>query len=246
MGSYENSVVLITGCSSGIGRALAVEFSSRGHRVFATARSRESIDDLSSETTRTAVLDVTDGPSITDAVEECMAWVGRVDLVVNNAGYALIGPGAELDIDDLRTQFETNVVGLVSVSQAVIPAMVKASRGRIVNIGSVSGLTTSVWRRVQRHQGCRPHAVGLDADGVGAFRHRGDHGATRVNQVVVWYSGRCRCRSIPGELALQRCRRPDSRARGDVPEKPNTGRRFCCQSRGRGNLPTPAGSDSGR
>lgn len=143
MVSQRDLVVLITGCSSGIGRALAEEFAARGHRVFATARSRESLTDLEGERVQTASLDVTAAGSIAGAVADCLAWAGRVDMVVNNAGYALVGPMSELDPDDIRTQFETNVIGLVAVAQAVIPSMVKARNGRIVNIGSVSGLTTT-------------------------------------------------------------------------------------------------------
>ncbi len=143
MASDKDLVVLITGCSSGIGRALAEEFSARGHRVFATARSQDSLADLESERVRTAELDVTDGDSIANAVAGCLEWAGRIDMVVNNAGYALVGPISELDLGDIRTQFETNVFGLVAVAQAAIPSMVKSRRGRIVNIGSVSGLTTS-------------------------------------------------------------------------------------------------------
>ncbi len=143
MGAIEDLVIMITGCSSGIGRALVEEFSVRGHRVLATARSRESMADLASDRVRLIELDVTDEQSITDAVADCLEWAGRVDVVVNNAGYALVGPMSELDIDDIRTQFETNVVGLVAVAQAVIPSMVESRQGRIVNIGSVSGLTTT-------------------------------------------------------------------------------------------------------
>jgi len=143
MADLDNQVVLITGCSSGIGRALAEEFARRGHRVLATARSRDSIEELASDRIRTARLDVTDPESIDRAVTECTTWAGRIDVVVNNAGYALIGPVAELDLDELRTQFETNVVGVVAVTQAVVPQMVDRRCGRIVNIGSVSGVTAT-------------------------------------------------------------------------------------------------------
>jgi len=143
MAALSSQVVLITGCSTGIGRALAGEFARKGHRVIATARTSESIKDLTAKNIRPIRLDVTDGASIEGAVAEGVAWGGRIDMVVNNAGYALIGPTAELDLADLRVQLETNVVGLVAVSQAVIPQMVKRKNGRIVNIGSVSGVTTT-------------------------------------------------------------------------------------------------------
>ncbi len=111
----ENQVVLITGCSSGIGRALAQEFAASGHRVVATARRLESIADLADESTQILELDVTDNNSVENAVKDAVALNGRIDIVVNNAGYALIGPMAEIELDDLRTQLETNVVGAVAL-----------------------------------------------------------------------------------------------------------------------------------
>ena len=143
MARLENQVVLITGCSSGIGKALAREFARQGHRVLATARSPESLEDLKGEKVWTARLDVTDPASIEGVVNGAPALVGPIDIVVNNAGYALIGPVAELDLDELRTQLETNVVGVVAVTRAVVPQMVERGNGRIVNIGSVSGVTAT-------------------------------------------------------------------------------------------------------
>ena len=119
----ENQVVLITGCSSGIGRALVQEFAATGHCVIATARKRESIEDLSGDRVDILELDVTDHGAIGETVATAIDRYGRIDIVVNNAGYALIGPVAELDLDDLRTQFETNVIGVVAVIRAVVPAM---------------------------------------------------------------------------------------------------------------------------
>jgi NADP-dependent 3-hydroxy acid dehydrogenase YdfG len=118
---------------------LAVEFAGRGHRIIATARSEESIEDLSSDRITTARLDVTDVESIDSVVRQ----TGPFDIVVNNAGYALIGPVAELELDELRAQFETNVIGVVAVARAAVPQMVERRHGRIVNIGSVSGVTAT-------------------------------------------------------------------------------------------------------
>lgn len=143
MARLENQVVLITGCSSGIGRALAQEFASTGHRVVATARRLGSIEGLAGDGISISELDVTDATSIQKAVNEALNLCGRIDIVVNNAGYALIGPVAELDLGDLRMQFETNVVGVVAVIRAVVPQMVERGSGRIVNIGSVSGVTAT-------------------------------------------------------------------------------------------------------
>jgi len=136
----DQRVVLITGCSSGIGRALAEEYLERGARVVATARNPESVADLVGDECLTLGLDVTDGASIDRAVAESVEWAGRIDILVNNAGYALVGPMAEIAIGDLRRQFETNVVGAVEMIQAVVPHMAAVGGGCIVNIGSVSSL----------------------------------------------------------------------------------------------------------
>ncbi|MDD4356106.1 MAG: SDR family oxidoreductase, partial [Smithellaceae bacterium] len=136
----KNSVVLISGCSSGIGLSLAREFASRGCRVFATARKPEVIEHLKKEKIDTGALDVTDQKSIDACVADVLDKAGRIDVLVNNAGYALIGPMIDLSIDDLRCEFETNVIGLVALTKAVAPQMIERKSGLIVNIASVSGI----------------------------------------------------------------------------------------------------------
>jgi len=136
-------VVLITGCSSGIGRALAVEFAAQGHRVIASARRPESIADLTEQHIETAQIDVTDPVSIRDAVNIIVEAAGRIDILVNNAGYGQIGPMADLPIEKLRLQLETNVIGAVAVMQAVAPHMIARRHGCIVQIGSISGILTT-------------------------------------------------------------------------------------------------------
>ena len=136
----KNSVILISGCSSGIGLSLAREFASRGCRVFATARKPEVIEHLKSEKINTLPLDVTDQQSIDACVAEALARAGRIDVLVNNTGYALIGPIIDLSIDDLRREFETNVIGLVALTKAVAPQMIERKSGLVVNIASVSGI----------------------------------------------------------------------------------------------------------
>ena len=138
MKTGDSRVVLITGCSSGIGRALAAAFLDQGHRVVATARRPETLNDLAGDRTLILPLDVTDEKGIEDAVSETVHWGGRVDILVNNAGYGLIGPVAELENIDLRRQLETNVVGVVGAIRAVTPHMAAQGDGCIVNIGSVS------------------------------------------------------------------------------------------------------------
>jgi NAD(P)-dependent dehydrogenase (short-subunit alcohol dehydrogenase family) len=140
MSSSTSLTVFITGCSSGIGRALAFEFARQGHRVFATARHTETLADLRELGIAVAPLDVTDIDSIAAAVGAAIAQAGRIDVLINNAGFGLMGPVVELPLDDLRRQLETNVVGAIAVAQAVAPHMIAQGGGRIVNVGSVSGL----------------------------------------------------------------------------------------------------------
>jgi NADP-dependent 3-hydroxy acid dehydrogenase YdfG len=140
MAPLKSQTVLVTGCSTGIGRAVARELKARGHRPFATARKLEALADLAAEGIETLRLDVNDASSIASAVAEVVARAGRVDVLVNNAGINLFGPVMELRVDELRAVFETNVVGLMAVTQAVFPAMADRRSGRIINVGSVVGI----------------------------------------------------------------------------------------------------------
>jgi NAD(P)-dependent dehydrogenase (short-subunit alcohol dehydrogenase family) len=137
----DQRVVFITGCSSGIGRALAEEFIRRGHKVVATARQESSLEGLDGPDVLLQQLDVTVGASIRRAVAAALGWAGRIDALVNNAGYGLIGPVAELDPNDVRVQLETNVTGPIALIREVVPGMAAQMWGRIVNIGSVVGVT---------------------------------------------------------------------------------------------------------
>lgn len=138
-------VVLISGCSTGIGRELALEFARAGNRVYATARNPESVRDLAGESIHILALDVTDASSIRECVAAVLRAEGRIDVLVNNAGFGLMGPAIELGLDDLRRQLETNVIGVVALSQAVVPAMLENGKGMIVNMSSVSGVLTSAF-----------------------------------------------------------------------------------------------------
>ncbi len=132
--------ILITGCSSGIGRATALEAASRGHAVFASARDRASIRQLESQDRiRTLSLDVTDEASIREAVSTVLAHAGRLDVLVNNAGYGQYGSVEDVSRDRWRDQFAVNLFGAVEAIRAVLPAMRKARHGTIVNVSSVAG-----------------------------------------------------------------------------------------------------------
>src|SRR6059036_1642225 len=128
-----SQVVLITGCSTGIGRATAQHLAAKGHVVYATARRPESIADLEAAGCRTLALDVTDEASMQAAVDRVIADHGAVGALVNNAGYSQSGAVETIPMDDLRRQFETNVFGLVRMAQLVLPSMRAARAGRIVN-----------------------------------------------------------------------------------------------------------------
>src|SRR5215207_4270467 len=134
--------VLITGCSTGIGRACAQRLARAGHTVYATARRVESIDDLRGAGCRTLALDVTDEGSMKAAVEAVEAEQGAVGALVNNAGYSQSGAIETVSLDDLRRQFETNVFGLVRMCQLVLPGMRAQRGGRIVNLSSMGGRFT--------------------------------------------------------------------------------------------------------
>ena len=131
--------VLITGCSTGIGRACAERLARAGHTVYATARRLESVEDLKAAGCRTLALDVTDEASMSAAVRAVEAEAGAVGALVNNAGYSQSGAVESLPIEDLRRQFETNVFGLVRMTQLVLPGMRAAGFGRIVNMSSMGG-----------------------------------------------------------------------------------------------------------
>ena len=132
--------VLITGCSSGIGRATALEAARRGHRVYATARDRAGLEELAGLSGMGALpLDVTDPESIRRAVEAASARTGRIDALVNNAGYAQYGSAEDVSAEEWRRQFDVNFFGAVEVTRAVLPAMRNARAGTIVNVSSVAG-----------------------------------------------------------------------------------------------------------
>lgn len=133
-------VVLVTGSSAGIGAALCREFHRRGCVVAATARNPDALAELASEGMLTERLDVNDSADIARAVEAVAARAGRIDVLVNNAGYGLMGPAVELSDAQLRAQMETNLIAPLAMTRAVAPIMRAHGGGMIVNIGSISGV----------------------------------------------------------------------------------------------------------
>ena len=135
--------VLITGAASGIGRATAAAFAKRGYTTYATSRHLETLNALAAMGCQTLELDVTSKDSMQRAVQTILERQPQIDVLVNNAGYGLNGPIEELGMEQLRHQFETNVFGLVRLTQLVLPGMRRAKSGRIINVGSVGGTFTA-------------------------------------------------------------------------------------------------------
>ncbi|AZF51440.1 Oxidoreductase, short-chain dehydrogenase/reductase family [Pseudomonas sp. R4-34-07] len=127
--------VLITGCSSGIGRALADAFKSAGFEVWASARRDEDVAALSAAGFNAVKLDVNDSAALQHLTE---LW-GELDVLINNAGYGAMGPLLDGGTEAMQRQFETNVFSIVGVTQALFPAL-RRGRGLVINIGSVSGV----------------------------------------------------------------------------------------------------------
>ena len=132
---------LITGCSTGLGRALAEVVIARGQRVFATAREPEQLSDIvvGHDKATALRLDVTSAEDIA-AVAKAVAEAGGVDVLVNNAGYGYLTAFEEADEAGYRAQYETNLFGLIAMTKAVLPAMRERGSGHIVNVASVGGL----------------------------------------------------------------------------------------------------------
>jgi NAD(P)-dependent dehydrogenase (short-subunit alcohol dehydrogenase family) len=141
------SVVLVTGCSRGIGLQAALEFGRNGHNVFASMRNTSISGDLEKavreEELRIEIvqLDVTDDNSVRTAVEKVLAATGRIDVLVNNAGFGLgFGPIEETNIQEAHLVFETNFFGPLRLMQAVLPAMREQGSGAIVSVSSLAGV----------------------------------------------------------------------------------------------------------
>ncbi len=132
----EPRVVLITGASSGIGQACAVHLAASGWRVFGTSRK----DTATADGVTMLRMDVDDEASVNQCVAEVYERARRIDAVVNNAGYSLIGSIEDTSIEEAKAQFETNFFGALRVCRAVLPIMRQQKRGHIVNISSLAGV----------------------------------------------------------------------------------------------------------
>ncbi|MFJ5255790.1 SDR family oxidoreductase [Pseudomonas sp. NPDC088414] len=132
-------VALITGCSSGIGRALADAFKAAGYEVWATARKSEDVAALTAAGFTAIALDVNDSVALEQLAERINKQHGGLDILINNAGYGAMGPLLDGGVPAMQRQFETNVFSIVGVTRALFPVLRRA-KGLVVNIGSVSGV----------------------------------------------------------------------------------------------------------
>lgn len=137
--SRSRGAALVTGCSSGIGKASALALLAAGYEVYASARRVEDLGELAERGCRVLPLDVTDEGSCSAAVKEAESFDGALAVLVNNAGYGLYGPVEQQPIEQVRRQFETNVFGVVRLCQLALPAMRARRGGRIVNLSSIAG-----------------------------------------------------------------------------------------------------------
>ncbi len=134
-----NKTALVTGASSGIGEATALHLAELGYTVYAAARRVERMSDLADRGIRTRSVDVTDDPSMMALVEMVIADTGRIDVLVNNAGYGSYGALEDMPIEEGRRQFEVNVFGLARLTQLVLPQMRAQRDGYVVNVSSMGG-----------------------------------------------------------------------------------------------------------
>lgn len=135
-----NRVILITGCSSGLGYYLCEKLSKNGDIVIASARNIEKLKNVSAS--MKLQIDVTDNSSIINGINEIINRYEKIDVLINNAGFSIRGAIEEVDIIDSKEVFNVNVFGLINMIQAVLPSMRSSKSGKIINIGSISGKFT--------------------------------------------------------------------------------------------------------
>lgn len=138
-----NKVALVTGASSGIGYETAVLLKEAGFTVYGAARREEMLKELEKKGIHTIKLDVTDETSMVNCVEKILNKEGRIDVLINNAGYGSYGAVEDIPIEEAKRQFEVNIFGLARMTQLVLPSMRSQHYGRIVNLSSMGGKVTT-------------------------------------------------------------------------------------------------------
>ena len=143
----KKQTIFITGCSTGIGLAAALSLSQRGHRVIASCRKKEDLKQLTALGCEAILMDVNDSHSINKAFAEVLSKTeGQLDVLINNAGFGQAGALEDISRDVLRQQFETNVFGLMELTNLAIPIMRQQGHGRIINMSSVLGIISLPFR----------------------------------------------------------------------------------------------------
>lgn len=132
-------VVLITGASSGIGKATAILLLQKGYIVYGSARRVEKMKDIEQLGVRLLAMDVTKDASMSEGIEAIIEQEGRIDILINNAGYGSYGALEDVPMEEAKYQFEVNVFGLARLTQLVLPYMRKKASGKIINISSIGG-----------------------------------------------------------------------------------------------------------
>jgi NAD(P)-dependent dehydrogenase (short-subunit alcohol dehydrogenase family) len=155
----KNQVVLITGASSGIGMATARLLQEGGYQVYATARQVEKMKSLGQAGVRLLAMDVTREESMASAVRTILDEAGRIDVLVNNAGYGSYGALEDVPMSEARYQFEVNIFGLARLIQLVLPAMRRQQSGKIINVSSIGG-------RIGEPHGAWYHATKFALEGL--------------------------------------------------------------------------------
>lgn len=164
MSRYRN--VLLTGASSGIGAATAILLSQEGYSVWGTTRNLAKVKELPEElrsSARFVEMDVTDTASVRRGVAEVIREAGRIDVLVNNAGFGIYGPIEEVPVELVKEEFETNVFGMIRVVQEVVPFMRERRSGLVINISSLAGKIVVPF---QVHYGASKHAVEAFTEGL--------------------------------------------------------------------------------
>ena len=161
--SLQQKVALVTGASSGIGKSIVQQLLKDGWIIYGAARRVEKMTDIQAVGAKVLSLDVTDETSMTAAVNALLSAEGRIDALVNNAGYGSYGAIEDVPIEEARRQFEVNIFGLMRLTQLVLPTMRAAKSGTIVNISSMGG---RIWMPIGGWYHATKHALEVLSDAL--------------------------------------------------------------------------------
>jgi NAD(P)-dependent dehydrogenase (short-subunit alcohol dehydrogenase family) len=154
MTTFNKKVVLVTGASSGMGKETALSLAREGHIVYGAARRVDRMNDLVESGGHAVELDVSNGAQVREVVGRILKEAGRIDVLVNNAGFAVYGAVEETSLEDARRQFDVNLFGVAAVTKAVLPAMRAQKSGRIINVTSMGGrlyTPLGAWYHASKH-----------------------------------------------------------------------------------------------